>query len=94
MRPGWSRAPPKLEPVDELRRQADIAVRVLTVFRGAALLLDEVHSVRNSEAQPIKSNHKAIDVSMLHRSRVRETTLCLYMLLFLTRLCSCSGPPC
>lgn len=42
MRPGWRRAPPKLEPVEELRRQANIAVRVLTIFRGAALLLDEV----------------------------------------------------
>lgn len=42
MRPGWRRAPAKLEPVQELRRQAEIAVRVLTVFRGAALLLDEV----------------------------------------------------
>ena len=42
MRPGWRRTPVKPEPVEELRRQADIAVRVLTVFRGAALLLDEV----------------------------------------------------
>lgn len=42
MRPGWRRVPAKLEPVQELRRQAEIAVRVLTVFRGAALLLDEV----------------------------------------------------
>lgn len=42
MRPGWRRAPAKLEPVGELRKQADIAVRVLKVFRGAALLLDEV----------------------------------------------------
>lgn len=28
--------------MSELRKQAEIAVRVLTVFRGAALLLDEV----------------------------------------------------
>lgn len=45
MRPGWRRTPVKPEPVEELRRQADIAVRVLTVFRGAALLLDEVRLV-------------------------------------------------
>lgn len=32
----------KAEPVEELRKQASIAVRVLKVFRGAALLLDEV----------------------------------------------------
>lgn len=38
----WAPGPVKAEPVEELRKQADIAVRVLTVFRGAALLLDEV----------------------------------------------------
>lgn len=45
MRPGWRRTLAKPEPVEDLRRQADIAVRVLTVFRGAALLLDEVGPV-------------------------------------------------
>ena len=43
----------KPEPIEDLRRQADIAVRVLTVFRGAALLLDEVSS--HSTVAPIFS---------------------------------------
>ncbi|CAM9444365.1 unnamed protein product, partial [Hapterophycus canaliculatus] len=51
MRPGWRRATAKIEPVGELRKQAEIAVRVLTVFRGAALLLDEVDLI----LQPLKS---------------------------------------
>lgn len=42
MRPRWKRPAVKAEPVEELRKQANIAVKVLKVFRGAALLLDEV----------------------------------------------------
>lgn len=42
LRPRWRRAAFKPEPVEELRKQADIAVRVLDVFKKAALLLDEV----------------------------------------------------
>lgn len=42
MRPRWKRPSLKVESVEDLRKQADIAVKVLTVFRGAALLLDEV----------------------------------------------------
>lgn len=42
MRPRWRRSAVKAEPVEELRKQASIAVRVLKVFRDAALLLDEV----------------------------------------------------
>lgn len=53
MRPGWRRAPAKLEPVGELRKQAEIAVRVLKVFRGAALLLDEVRTCIPSTANQI-----------------------------------------
>lgn len=50
MRPRWRPQTVKLEPIEELRKQADIAVKVLTVFRGAALLLDEVR--RQSHTLP------------------------------------------
>ena len=42
LRPRWRRATFRPEPVEELRKQADIAVRVLEVFKKSALLLDEV----------------------------------------------------
>lgn len=41
MRPRWRKKYTPVVPVEELRKQAEIAVRVLDVFRRAALLLDE-----------------------------------------------------